>query len=307
MRRFFPGRRGLSGSGPGDPCTAALLMLAAAGVYSTLGLQVAWAEGGARPSLFNAVWRIGALTAYLGYILLRFPGILQLRLLRSLAGILLSRPGRLPFLLMLLSGLDFFFFSWSTRYVNVAVAAALFELWPLVSVLLLGWTAGRRPGRLLRQAVGPGCLALLGLTSALAAQVGGPAGLARVLAAGPPGALLAGGGLALLAGVAAGFSVLGIQCGRLAAGDRRLQRQAAALGVGRAELARAGTMLIFSGISLAPIPAFLLLALLGSPGAVQEYAFSRWGLQVLAGGGVVLTGTALLWREANARAGGGRG
>ena len=279
-------------------------MLAAAFNFSTLGLHVAWAAAGARPALFNAVWRCGGLAGFLAYLLVRFPGIFQFRILRLIFGILLSRRGRLPFFLMLLSGLDFFFFSWSTRYVNVAVAAALFELWPLASALLLGLTAGRRPGVLLGRAAGPGLLCLLGLTLALAAQVGGPRGLAQVLGAGPPGALLAGGGLALLAGVAGGFSVLGIYCGRLAAGERRLQRLAAALGVGRTELARAGTMLIFSCIGLGSIPVFLALALGGGAGAAGEYAFSWWGLQVLAGGGLVLTGTGLLWREANARAAG---
>ena len=303
MRRFFPGRWGLSGSGLGDPCTAALLMLGSVLLYSSLPLQVAWAGAGRKPALFNGAWRLGALATYFVFILWRCPLLLRRGALPRRAWALLLGPaGRLPFILMLLSGLDFFWFAWSTAYISPAVAGALYELWPFGSLLLLGRFQGLSWGGLLAALAGPGLLCLAGLSMALAAQAGGLGALIRELA-GPPGPVLLGGGLALLAGALAGLGICAVHCGRLLAGDPELRRRAAGYGVGSMDLARAGSAMAFAGNSVAGIPVFLTIGFWRNPGGAAGLLFGGWGLRVLLGGGLALAVSALLWREANARAG----
>ena len=294
-------RRSTAADGGG--AAAVGLMLCSILLYSSLPLQVAWAAAGAKPALFNGTWRLGALLCYYSFILGRgAPLLLSGGLRRRALAVLLSPGGRLPFLLMLLSGLDFFWFAWSTAYISPAVAGALYELWPFGSLLLLGRFQGISGLGLLQALAGPGLFCLTGLAFALAAQVGGIGALGAEFS-GPPGPVLLGGGLALLAGLDAGLSICGVHCGSLLAGDPELRRRAAAAGIGSADLARTGCAFAFAGNSLGGIPLFLTIGFLRQPAAAAGLLFSGWGLQVILGGGLALAVSALLWREANARAG----
>ena len=75
----------------------------------------------------------------LGYILLLGFAYRPLVVNRKVWSLVVRRLLRWPMLAGSASGFDYALFVWSTRFVDVGVAAVLFEVWPLLLVAATGW------------------------------------------------------------------------------------------------------------------------------------------------------------------------
>ena len=155
---------------------AILLMLVSVLVYSLAPLAVSWSGVSERPFLFSAFLQTGGM---LGYILLLRFAYRPLVVNRKVWSLVARRLLRWPMLAGAASGFDYALFVWSTRFVDVGVAAVLFEVWPLLLVAATGWWF-RSEGRFGRITLTMGLLLAGGLVgSALVAVSQG--GLASVL------------------------------------------------------------------------------------------------------------------------------
>ncbi len=119
--------------------------------YSVSPLVVAVAGASASPFLFVSLMLLGGLSGYLTLLALRYRDLLRGDPGRTVLRAFLRCRGIRPVLLLaqLASGLDYAVFVLSTRFVDVAVSASLYETWPLFGVpmtVLLGRGRYRSPG-----------------------------------------------------------------------------------------------------------------------------------------------------------------
>ena len=140
--------------------------------YSLSPLLIVLSGASSLPFLFGAVMQVGGLAGYLVFLRARYHSLLSQHGVRdAIKRHLLDfrRAGPLLFL-GTLSGLDYVLFIYSLRFIDIAIATVLFEMWPLMSIPLTAALTGR-DGRYAR--VTPTTMLLLG---------GGFAGAAFVMA-----------------------------------------------------------------------------------------------------------------------------
>ena len=101
--------------------------------YSLIPLMVANGSGGDSPFLFVAGWRFGVALGLTVFLFTIFGDVL---LHREVVRIITRRMFTWAMLFVILSQFDYVFFAWSTRFVDVSVAAILFETWPIFLILL---------------------------------------------------------------------------------------------------------------------------------------------------------------------------
>ena len=113
--------------------------------YSFVPLLIALGGGAKNPFLFNGCLTLGLVLSYLPYLLVTHRELLTnprlLTLIRERifpSGRLFSLSG-LAMLLMIVNNFEFAVYAWSTRFVDIALSAILFETWPILLVLLTVW------------------------------------------------------------------------------------------------------------------------------------------------------------------------
>ena len=108
-------------------------MLTAVTLFSSLPLVIAWGGGGRTPFLFNAAMSAGVVLGCLVFIALRYPALI----LNGANLRLIARRAVHPMIgLSIIANFNFAFFAWSTRFVDVSIAAILFESWPIFIILI---------------------------------------------------------------------------------------------------------------------------------------------------------------------------
>ena len=167
-----PNTTAQNGNNGGQNLLAAGFMLGAVLLYSFAPVAIVLGGGPESPFLFNAVWRLGVAAGIL-LILLSFyrSVLLNVKVLTSV-----RRNIKSWFLLLaLLNAVEYALFSLSSDFVDVAISAVLFELWPLFFIPLAAWLLreGGRYRKNLRSALSLGAVALAGLVFVVSSQTGG--------------------------------------------------------------------------------------------------------------------------------------
>ena len=147
------------------------LMLGYVALQSLVPLFVAYGAEGS-PFAFNAAWRVGGLIGY---------AVILLALFRrevfsgEVWKVVWSRAVSLAMLLWVVGSLDLAVYAWSTQYIEVAVATALFETWPIFFVILAGWLfrTEARYRKITAKTIFLFGTAFLGIVSVIASQAGG--------------------------------------------------------------------------------------------------------------------------------------
>ena len=170
--------------------------------YSLSPVVIILAGVSGLPFLFAAVMQVGGMVGYLLLLGSRYRSLLSQGCVRDAVRrhLLDVRRGGPLLVLGAISGLDYALFTYSTRFVDVSVAAVLFELWPLFSVPLMA-ALTRRKGRYARITLGSMLLLSGGFAGAafVVASQSGRFGGAGVL---PTFDLALGASLAVLSAVA---------------------------------------------------------------------------------------------------------
>ena len=102
--------------------------------YSLMPLVIDWGKGGDNPFLFNAGWRYGFAA---GCLLFLFVSHRRLLFSSSVWNRILPRIWVWAMVFAVISHFDSTFFTISLRFIDVSIAAILFETWPIVMVLLI--------------------------------------------------------------------------------------------------------------------------------------------------------------------------
>ena len=120
------------------------LMLAAAGGASLIPLVIKWASGEGSPFLFNAAWRSGVALGCLVILAAFYGGFVrrEWRVLWRNRGRLLSW----PVMGTVAGNQDYAFFSQSLSFIDVGLAVALIETYPVMVGLLLAFMRRGEPG-----------------------------------------------------------------------------------------------------------------------------------------------------------------
>ncbi len=197
-----------NGNNGGQNLLAAGFMLGAVLLYSFAPVAIVLGGGPESPFLFNAVWRLGVAAGILLILLLFYRSVLlNVKVLTSV-----GRNVKSWFLLLaLLNAVEYALFSVSSDFVDVAISAVLFELWPLFFIPLAAWLLreGGRYRKNLRSALSLGAVALAGLVFVVISQTGG-----FNLGDTSPSNLIAGAALALLAAASAACIAFTLRWGK---------------------------------------------------------------------------------------------
>ena len=110
-----------------------LLMIMSVVGYSMIPLMVASGSGGDSPFLFVAGWRFGVALGLTVFLATFFGDVL---FHAEVVRLILRRMITWSMFFVILSQFDYVFFAWATRFVDVSVAAILFETWPIFLILL---------------------------------------------------------------------------------------------------------------------------------------------------------------------------
>ncbi len=262
-------------------------MLAAVLGMSLLPLLVSLAGGQDRPFLTGAGLRFGLAVGYFAFLAVGYSSLLKRVDLWKLA---LGRLCSWTMFLALLGYLDLAVFSWSTRYIDVSVAAVLWELWPLVMILFLHRLIGS--GRYRRFTLGD--LLLLGFGFAgfgfvVAGQSGGFGELLSFTAS--LGATLLGVALALAAVVLGSLAAFGYRWGL----DLKVALPAG-LVAGRSPASVDLFCVIFATLLANCVAVPLNLAVGLTQG--ERADFDLFGITIL-GGALAYAMAGITWRKAN--------
>ena len=159
----------LSGNG-----MAVGLMLGYVAVQSLVPLFVALGGEGS-PFIFNAAWRVGTTIGYalvLLTLLIVFRGAL---FSGEVWRVVRSRVLSLEMILWMASFIGLGLYAWSTQYIDVSIAAALYETWPIFLAFLTAWLfrSQGRYRRITNKTIFMFALAVLGMALVIASQAGG--------------------------------------------------------------------------------------------------------------------------------------
>lgn len=116
---------------------AAALMGAAVLGWAFVPLVVAWGTGGngqSSPFIFNAAYKMGMAAGCVTLLLLLYRPLFFNKRVWSIAW---SRMASFPMLLWIVAFFDLGFFAWATSYIDISVTAVLFEIWPILLVVLM--------------------------------------------------------------------------------------------------------------------------------------------------------------------------
>ena len=183
-------------------------MLLAVTLFSSLPLIIERGGGGQAPFLFNAGMNAGVA---LGCLV--FMTIIYRRLVFNPATlrVIARRIFDVKLALSVAANFNFAFFAWSTRFVDVSVAAILFETWPILLILLMlrlfpGGTRYREPAPEML------LLLVLGLAGFAFVVVGQAGGFANVQT-GSLSVVIVGVALAILGAIATSFTAFSFRWG----------------------------------------------------------------------------------------------
>ena len=183
-------------------------MLLAVTLFSSLPLVIAWGGGGKIPFLFNASMNAGIALGCLVFIT-----ILYHRLVFNATNlrVIARRAFDVKIALSVAANFNFAFFAWSTRFVDVSVAAILFETWPLFFILLMArlYRGETRYRALDLEMVFLLALGLAGFAFVVVGQAGGLAGIQT----GNLSVVVIGVTLAVLGAIATSFTAFGFRWG----------------------------------------------------------------------------------------------
>lgn len=120
----------------GSHAAAVGYMLIAVICISLTPLWIAWGGGGDGPFFFNAALRLSVAIVSITYLL-----VCHKSLLFNSGIIALVRKKIISWMVFFatISMFDFAAFAWSTRFIDISIAAILFELWAIFIVFLLYW------------------------------------------------------------------------------------------------------------------------------------------------------------------------
>ena len=147
------------------------LMVVAVFFYSFIPLFVAFSGGGS-PLIFNAAWVVGGLAGCALTLLIVFPRMLFSGEVWKVIG---SRALSLAMLWWVVGFLNLGLYAWSTQFIDVSVAAMLYEIWPIFLVMLTAWLFRKeaRYRKITANTIFPFGFAFLGIVSIIASQAGG--------------------------------------------------------------------------------------------------------------------------------------
>ena len=265
---------------------AAGMMLGYVVLQSFLPLVVAFG-GESGPFLFNAAWRAGEL---LGFPLLTLAFFRKRIFSRAAWKAVCRRSLCFAMFLWIAGSFALALYAWATKYIDVAVAAALFETWPVFLVVLTG-RLFRQEARYRKATLKTAFVfgfAVLGTTLVIASQAGGFG--AFVSSRSEWSDLLT--GVALTMG-AVGLVALSAYGFRWAA-DVASELSATFSGASRSRLELFGAV---AGLMVVDLVSTPLIALAGvARGEELPSGALVWGI---AGGLLIGCGGATLWRMAN--------
>ena len=242
---------------------------------------------GETPFIFSAAWGAGEVAGLSPILLLRFREIIFSREARKAV---ISQTLCLAMFLWTINSLWIAAYAWSTRFIDVAVAAALFETWPVFLVILTArlFRTEARYRKITKRTLLFFGIAILGIIFVFASEAGGfvsPTSLEK------PANLAAGVGLTLLAVALASLSAYGFRWAADLA--KRLSDLPKLKKRSKSELETFGA---FTGMAASNLAASPAVAALGF--ARGEYASPSallWG----ASGGAAIGVSSILWRMAN--------
>ena len=271
---------------------ATAFMLAAVGCYSLIPLLIVVSESVGNPLFFVGVWRIGALASYVIFMLAAFRPLIRPNILSLVARRLLTARYRWLVLLTTLSTADYALFAQSTKLIGIASTSVLFEVWPLITIMLLSRLYGRKNNPPVL-AMAMACI--FGAFFVMASQAGGFHMLAAA-ASKTPTHLTAGVCSATGAAVLTSLTVCSFKCGSMLQADPTLIEAAHKAGYTH-RLDLFSTVLVFMIANMVSIP--LNLSLGGGLGLGQSPGIEiQVPLAVF--GGVALASGAVCWQMANA-------
>ena len=111
--------RGITGAG--------YMIVAVLGV-SVIPLLFSLAGSSESPFLFNASWRLGAALGCLSFLGVFYRPLVADRQIRSLV---VRRVVTWGILFAVLGNCEYLLFAWSNSFIDISVAAILYEIWPL--------------------------------------------------------------------------------------------------------------------------------------------------------------------------------
>lgn len=151
--------------------TAVGLMFVAVLGYSLLPLFVALG-GNEGPFIFNAAFRIGMASGCALFLLITYRPLL---FSRTVWGLIKNRVIDTSMLLWIVSYFEMAFYAWSAQFIDVSIAAVLYETWPILFIILTGWLFSRekRYRKISARILVLFFVAFLGVASVIASQAGG--------------------------------------------------------------------------------------------------------------------------------------
>ena len=108
-------------------------MLAAVMGFSFIPVVIGVGTGAENPFLFNMGWRLGVLAGCLSFLGFRYRPLLFDRRIAALSW---RRIFTRPMLLVIFGSFQFAIFTWSTRFIDISLAAVLLETWPIILIVL---------------------------------------------------------------------------------------------------------------------------------------------------------------------------
>ena len=111
-------------------------MLAAVAGYSLIPLLVALSNGAASPFFFNAGLTLGVGIGQAIFLWVVFRKVL---FSPSVMPLVRRKILSVSMLLIVIHRFEYGLFAWSARFINVSVASAIFEIWPVTSLLLMAY------------------------------------------------------------------------------------------------------------------------------------------------------------------------
>ena len=103
--------------------------------FSVIPLVVAWGSGADSPLLFNSGWRLGVVIGCLFFLPVCHGSLLRNRAVRRL---IWQRMFSWAMLFVIIGSFQFALFTYSTRFIDIAIAAVLLETWPIFLIILTG-------------------------------------------------------------------------------------------------------------------------------------------------------------------------
>ncbi len=110
------------------------MMLTVAG-FSIIPLVVAWGDGAEKPLLFNAGWRFGVVIGCLLFLPIGNGALLRNRIVWQM---IWRRIFGWAMLFVIIGSFQFALFTYSTRFIDIAIAAVLLETWPIFLIVFTG-------------------------------------------------------------------------------------------------------------------------------------------------------------------------